>query len=280
MSNLLKRTIFGLLYVVVMVSCIYLFPSGFGVLALFVMGMCMHEFFTMALGSNMLKTLRTQSILCCAVLFMSVYLHLLYALDLRFALLAIIPLVRIVLAPVVDNTIREQIDSTTVIYTAMLYIGIPISLVPLLVVNAAGEYDGTLLLGLFIIIWLSDVGAYAIGTLLGQKPGAKKLAPSISPKKSWWGFAGAVLFGMLTALVLQLVGWVKLNIPYALLLGVVVSTGAVAGDLVESVWKRRFECKDSGNLIPGHGGMLDRFDSSLVALPLAGLYLAIIAMLQ
>ena len=135
------------------------------------------------------------------------------------------------------------------------------------------------MLSLFILIWMSDVGAYCVGTALGQRPDARKLAPSISPKKSWWGFWGGVFFCVAAAVGLHFLTWLPFGLLHCIALGVIVSVAGVCGDLFESMWKRHFGVKDSGNCIPGHGGMLDRFDSSLVAIPLACVYLTLTGLL-
>ena len=114
------------------------------------------------------------------------------------------------------------------------------------------------------LVWATDSGAYFVGTLIGKH----KLAPNISPNKSWEGFwggmAGAVVIAVLGFKLLGL-GWAQL--PALALLTVVAAMMSVAGDLFESLLKRHSGHKDSGRLIPGHGGMLDRLDSLLAALP-------------
>ncbi len=137
-----------------------------------------------------------------------------------------------------------------------------------------GEYSGLLLLAFFIIIWCSDVGAYVFGMALGQKYG-KKLCPEISPKKSWIGAIGGFVMALVGAIVLQLTGILTFPIYHSLILAAVMNVAGVFGDLFESQWKRFYEVKDSGNIIPGHGGMLDRFDSTLLALPAGVLYLVL-----
>jgi len=131
-----------------------------------------------------------------------------------------------------------------------------------------------MLLSFFILIWVCDVGAYCLGTAFGQKPDSKKLAPKISPKKSWWGFWSAVISGIAAATGLHYLTWLPFSLLHCIAIGLVISVGGVCGDLVESMWKRHFDVKDSGNCIPGHGGMLDRFDSALIAIPLACIYLS------
>lgn len=128
----------------------------------------------------------------------------------------------------------------------------------------------------FILAFLSDTGAYFAGRAFGKH----KLAPVISPHKTVEGVVGGVLgatLGMLIfCLVMQLGFKMQVNYLYAVLYGVVGSLGAVFGDLCFSVIKRQTGIKDYGNLIPGHGGVLDRFDSMMVVGPLSELLLLLL----
>ena len=142
-----------------------------------------------------------------------------------------------------------------------------------------GEFSGLLILAFFIIIWSSDVGAFCVGSLFGQKEGSRKLAPSISPNKSWIGFWGGLAFSVVAAVILHFNLLSAIPLVHCLVLAVLVHCAGVCGDLLESLWKRRCGAKDSGNIIPGHGGLLDRFDSSLAAFPVGGLYLLIFKLL-
>ena len=136
-----------------------------------------------------------------------------------------------------------------------------------------------LLVCIFIIVSLNDVGAYFVGSSLGQKSGAKKLAPHISPKKSWWGVIGGCLTGVLVSWGLSALGWLRLDVAHAMCFGAVLSVVGVLGDLVESMWKRYFSVKDSGHLIPGHGGLYDRLDSTIFAIVCAVVYLEVFGLL-
>ncbi len=154
----------------------------------------------------------------------------------------------------------------------VLYVAVPFSLLYLFVYSGGGgafdfEFNKWMLLGFIVIIWANDVCAYLVGWAFGRHP----LFPRLSPKKSWEGFiggvAGAVGFGLLAARFL--------GDSYGLWAGLalVASVTGVAGDLVESMFKRAAGVKDSGALIPGHGGVLDRFDALLLATPFVYVYL-------
>ncbi len=162
---------------------------------------------------------------------------------------------------------------------AQLYIALPFSLLSTLAFHATPQglvaYDAVLPLSVFVFLWINDTGAYICGSLLGKH----KLFPRISPGKSWEGSIGG---GILVIAVAVLVWWLtdqyQLNqlgltaIEWAGL-GLTVVVFGTWGDLVESLFKRTLGIKDSGNILPGHGGMLDRFDSSLLAIPAAVVYL-------
>lgn len=132
------------------------------------------------------------------------------------------------------------------------------------------------ILAIFVMIWLNDTGAYLVGSACGRT----KMFERISPKKTWEGFAGGALFCVggavacyfihISGVMLDCLGWI--------VLGIVVTVFATWGDLVESLFKRSLAVKDSGHLIPGHGGILDRIDSLLMVLPVSTLYLLIVAL--
>ncbi len=138
-----------------------------------------------------------------------------------------------------------------------------------------GSFSGILPLCFFLLIWSSDVGAYCIGSTLGKRFNSRKMAPAVSPNKTWAGFWGGLALCMIVAAVLKACGLLDMPLIHSLVWAVIVSCFGVLGDLLESAWKRHFGVKDSGNVLPGHGGMLDRFDSTLAALPAGALYLLI-----
>lgn len=157
-------------------------------------------------------------------------------------------------------------------FLSLTYVALPLALLNAIVSMAAPR----LLLALFVFIWVNDTGAFLAGTAFGRH----RLFERISPKKSWEGFAGGLIACILVALatnqwcneffqVPELGIWVGLSI--------VTSVFATFGDLVESLIKRTEGVKDSGHLIPGHGGILDRIDSLLLVSPAALIYLTLMA---
>lgn len=149
----------------------------------------------------------------------------------------------------------------------VLYVALPVALLFAIPHMTTVSWEPWVLLWFIFIIWGNDVFAYLVGITLGRH----KMCPSISPKKSWEGFVG----GLLGA---QLVGYIATQAMDAFGyfwygLALVAAVAGVLGDLVESQFKRKVGVKDSGNLIPGHGGVLDRFDALLMATPFVVLYI-------
>ena len=149
----------------------------------------------------------------------------------------------------------------------MVYIGAPFALLDFIAFEK-GEFSAIIVFGLLLLTWMNDTGAYIIGSKFGKTP----LFPSVSPNKTWEGTLGGIATTFLVAWFfcavtdqLRLVDWV--------ILALIVSIFGGLGDLVESMLKRSAGVKDSGHLLPGHGGVLDRFDAFIFLLPFAAAYL-------
>ncbi len=166
---------------------------------------------------------------------------------------------------------REQSPLTNLAFSYMgqMYIALPLGLMSMYYTFDNGPY---LLLAMFVMIWLSDTGAYLVGSMIGRH----KLIPRVSPGKTWEGFAGGVLFAIGSAFVFKYCFpfyYSGISIVALCGMGLVVSLFATWGDLVESLIKRTLGVKDSGNIMPGHGGILDRIDSLLLVIPASLIYL-------
>lgn len=171
-------------------------------------------------------------------------------------------------------------------YTMMsqMYIALPFSMLGVLAFRGSHEgvvYSWVAPLSVFVFLWINDTGAYLCGSLLGKH----KLFPRISPGKSWEGSIGGFVFVSAIAVLIwhlaESYGYndLSLNAYEWVGLGLIVAVFGTWGDLVESLFKRTIGIKDSGNILPGHGGMLDRFDSSLMAMPAAVVYLYTLTLL-
>ena len=150
----------------------------------------------------------------------------------------------------------------------VIYVAVPLSLAHFIVFTEDGMYSPNLMIALLALIWIYDSGAYLFGISLGKH----RLFERISPKKSWEGSIGGTLMALAAAfLISKQIG--EIGLVHWLILTLLVTVMSTFGDLSESLLKRRFGLKDSGQLIPGHGGLLDRFDSLLFAIPVFVCYL-------
>ncbi len=272
MNNFVKRTLSGVGFVAVMLAALLLNKYIFGAVMTISLIVMMKEFLKMTCGKNYWFS-QILSILAGTTLFVLVFLYKGFNFPGRLVILAFIPIFILMINSLYVKD-KTRFDKFSNLYTAVLYIAVPWSLLNFAVFNGEGTFSGILLLSFFIIIWGSDVGAYIFGITLGQKYG-KKLFPSISPKKSWIGFWGGMAMSVALAIGLHYLGLMPFKLLHCIAIAVLLDVTGVYGDLIESQWKRHYEVKDSGNIIPGHGGLLDRFDSALIAIPIGIIYLVL-----
>lgn len=277
MNNLIKRTISGIAFAVIMLAAFLTNKYVFGAVMLFALIVMMREFLQMTCGKEY-RYSQILSILAGVILFVLVYLFKGFNFPGRLVILAFVPVFILMINSLYVKD-KTRFDKFANFYTALIYIAVPWSVLNFAVFNADGDFNGRLLLCFFCIIWGSDVGAYCFGMALGQKYG-KKLFPSISPKKSWIGFWGGMLTAVLVSVALYFAGVFpmeagsqRFDLLHCVIIAVLLDIAGVYGDLIESQWKRHYNVKDSGKLIPGHGGLLDRFDSALIAIPIGIIYL-------
>jgi phosphatidate cytidylyltransferase len=168
---------------------------------------------------------------------------------------------------------KTPIESLAYSLLGQMYIVLPFTLANYLVfIHVAGEYSGIYLLALLVFIWVNDSFAYLTGMAFGKH----RLFERISPKKSWEGFIGGAIVSIASSLIFAYFFPSLSRFEWLGFAAVVVIFGTW-GDLFESLLKRTLGVKDSGNMIPGHGGILDRFDSTILAIPAVFVYLLLIA---
>ena len=289
MKNLIIRTISGLAFIVVMIGSILWGVLPYAIVMGLIIAAMMNEYINISIGKKFpaQKYLAIASGLLFFVLLLIVQMKLA---DWNYLLLTLIPLTLLFISNLyvkgfnnhnisIEGDIKTRQDNgfekIPFIMGSILYIAIPMSLCNLIVLDDASgnmEYTGMILLSMFIILWATDVGAYCLGSTLGQRFG-KRLFPSVSPKKSWIGFWGGMICATAAAVLLQIAEILPISTVSAVGLGIIICIFGVWGDLVESQFKRNFGVKDSGSIMPGHGGMLDRFDGALTAFPMAVIYL-------
>ena len=272
MNNFIKRTLSGIGFVAIMLAALLTNKFVFGIVMLLSLVVMMREFLHMTCGSEY-RYSQILSIFAGVTLFVLTYLFKGFNFPGRLVILAFIPVFVVMINSLYVKD-KSRFDKFANLYTAILYIAVPWSVFNFAVFNGNGDFNGKLHLAFIAIVWGSDVGAYLFGITLGQKYG-KKLFPSISPKKSWIGFWGGMLMAIAVAMILHYAGLMPFTLLHCVFLAVLLDVAGVYGDLIESQWKRHYNVKDSGNLIPGHGGLLDRFDSALIAIPIGVIYLVV-----
>lgn len=271
-SNFVQRTITGILFVVVLVGGIILTPISFGILFALISALSVHEFGQLMNQSRKVTINKNITSLAGAYLFLAVMAFCTRAIGAEVFLPYLLLLLYLMITELYLKR-ENPLGNWAFTMLSQLYVALPFALLSVLAFHndeAAGSvsYNPILPLSVFVFIWLSDTGAYCVGSLIGKH----RLFERISPKKSWEGSIGGGVFSIASSLVfahffpfLNLVEWMGLALTV-----VVFGTW---GDLTESLMKRQLGIKDSGNILPGHGGMLDRFDSALMAIPASVIYL-------
>ena len=278
MNGTVKRTIFGVLFLAVMLGGLLFYEFLYTVLFAFITFVMLKEFYRMTMGKAYEQSQRS-AVIMGVIFFLSTNSYFFSS----FSLTSLVGLGLFMLFLLMAESIflyKENSDflKTGYLYAGLLYIGLPLALSNA-VVCRNGEFSGLLMVAFFCIIWASDVGAYCFGMLFGQKSWSKKMCPAISPKKSWAGFWGGMLMAMVAGAILNWTGLFAFPIWHCLIVSALMHCTGVLGDLFESLWKRSTGVKDSGNIIPGHGGLMDRFDSALFAIPTGYIYLLIFSLI-
>ncbi len=276
MKNLIVRTISGIVFVAIFLAGLLWHPIAYCVVFTAAVAVMMYEYLTITLGQSE-PLAKVFSLLTGVATFVLMFLTQGYGLDAKW--LAVLPLAALVLPTIVLFTKHpENYSKSPFLLSALLYIALPFAMTNLIVFDpTTGEFNAKVLLAVMIFIWASDVGAYLFGMALGQRFGGK-LFPSISPKKSWIGYWGGLLTALIFGWVVKAIGLVDFPLVHCFILAAIVNVTSTLGDLAESQLKRNFGIKDSGKIMPGHGGLLDRFDGALFAFPAAVLYIILLGL--
>lgn len=270
MKNIATRSISGIVYVTLIVGSIMLGAPYFMGLAILFAVLATIEFHNLTRhlypGGKKLSTDLITDIAASAaiVLISSQPSKFFYGIA---VLLAAYILIRLVMA-LYDRS-GHALVSAALSVLSVAYIGLPLGFASSINYFSAGtETTRYLMLIIFVMIWLNDTGAYCVGCLLGRH----RLFERLSPKKSWEGFWGGMLFCMAASVGAYYLCPGNTSLPFWLGLGVTVCVFATWGDLFESLIKRTVSVKDSGHIMPGHGGILDRIDSLLFVAPATFIY--------
>lgn len=277
MSELIKRTLTGLIFITIIIGAILWNKFSVGIIFLLISIFGLIEFFKLMEKAGFKPKKSIVSIVG-AVIYSILFL---YSLDpIYFKLLFILfPLLVLIVALELFRKNETPISNIAFSIMGILYVVVPFALLNFF---AYGNSDNTiikivspnhpayLLLGFFIIQWSCDTGAYLAGSTIGKT----KLFPTISPNKTWEGFIGGMALSILIAYLISI--YTNTNSIHWIGIATIVVLFGTLGDLTESQIKRSSGAKDSGSLLPGHGGFLDRFDGVLFSAPFVLAYLHIV----
>lgn len=277
MKNFIQRTITGLVFVAILVGCIIGGPLSFGLLFCIISTMATAEFCNLMNQQKDVHINKNICILGSTTLFLCFFY---YGMNPSQTGIFIPYLIIIIYLMISELYLKKNhpLNSWAYAMFSQLYVALPFALLNVLAFQSnsfesVSQYQYILPLSIFIFNWMNDSGAYCTGVLFGKHPLFKR----ISPKKSWEGSIGGAAFCIAASLalahffpIMPIIAWIGMAL-------VVVLFGTW-GDLTESLMKRHLGIKDSGNILPGHGGILDRFDSAIMAIPATVVYLFFISL--
>lgn len=277
-NKFLTRALTGAVFVAILIGCILSGPIAFSVLFAIICAMTINELGNIIEKSGLAQINKPISILAGIFLFFG-FAYIGITSD-NYAILT--PYLFLIMYLFISELYlkkKNPVNDIAFSLMSQLYIALPFALLNVLAFYIPDEsqssvYSPILPLSIFIFTWINDSGAYCVGVLFGKH----RLFERISPKKSWEGSFGGGIFSIIGAIIIANYFPILSHTEWIGLALTVVIFGTW-GDLVESLIKRTIGIKDSGNILPGHGGMLDRFDSTLMAVPASVLYLYILSIL-
>ena len=270
-NNFTIRVLTAIVFSVVLIGGTVLHPLSFFILFFTIIIIGLLEFYKLVEVAE-IKPQYITGVLLGVLIFSGNYLFARNLVDFKMFLVIIPVLVTIM---IVELYRQKKNPFTNIAFTIFgaSYVSIPFAILSWFVFNPVfpKPFYPKLLIGFFILIWANDSGAYIVGSLIGKH----KLFERISPKKTWEGFLGGGMFALLAALVISYFVDV-ISLSDWLIIASLTFVFGTFGDLLESLLKRMVNVKDSGQIMPGHGGILDRFDSLIIAAPMVFIYLMII----
>lgn len=279
MKNLITRSITGVLFVAIIVVC-FMCPEGMIMVFALITGLTVWEYTGLVNTIDGVAVNRFISTAAGVYLFLAVAGFCSGITPSAVFIPYLLSVIYLFISELYTES-KNAINNWAYTMLSQMYVALPLATINILAFRDIGGqvvFSYLTPLSIFIFLWANDTGAYCFGSLFGKH----KLFPRISPGKTWEGSVGGGILVLVVAAIIgylessnadQMLGGSTMSIPEWMGMGLVVVFFGTWGDLVESLFKRTLGIKDSGNILPGHGGMLDRFDSSLMAMPAAVVYL-------
>lgn len=272
MKNFTKRTLTGIIYVILLLAGTMIHPLVFGVVFAIMLFFVQLEFYKLVENSGYYCPHKRVGLILGVLLFAVCFGVVYKLLPIIFSLL-FIPFLTLIFLFEILRVDSQVLKNATITLAGFIYVAVPISLLNFIVFSG---FPGTpvfypsTLVGIFFVVWAYDSAAY----LIGSKWGRNKIHKKISPNKTWEGFIAGAVFGLIMGIV-NAVLFQRLTVASWLAIASVIVLFGTLGDLFESKIKRELKVKDSGTIMPGHGGLLDRVDSLLFAIPFIFIWLII-----
>jgi len=278
LGNFYTRTLTAVWIVIFILGGFWLHPVSFFITGLVLLAGAQYEYYLLIKNTGIRPQIVTGILTGCSLYIVSTLVAA-GLVDKKYFLF-IIPLTLIIMITELYRKQERPFDSLAHTFFALLYIAVPFSLFPFSAFSRTGfssllahpniVFSPGIVVGFLLLLWANDTGAYITGVTLGRH----RLMERISPKKSWEGFFGGMIIAVMVAWLLS--GWLGVvDTAGWIIISLIISIAGTFGDLIESMLKRSIDVKDSGSILPGHGGFLDRFDSAIISFPLVYLFISL-----
>jgi phosphatidate cytidylyltransferase len=278
LGNFYTRTLTAVWIVIFILGGFWLHPVSFFITGLVLLAGAQYEYYLLIKNTGTRPQMLKGIIAGCSLYIVSTLVA--SGLVDKKYFLFLIPLALIIMIAELFRKQEKPFDSLAHTFFALLYIAVPFSLFPFSAFSRTGFssllahpdiiFSPGIVVGFLLLLWANDTGAYLNGVTLGRH----RLMERISPKKSWEGFFGGMIIAVLAAWLLS--GWLGVvDSAGWIIISLIISIAGTFGDLIESMLKRSIDVKDSGSILPGHGGFLDRFDSAIISFPLVYLFISL-----
>ncbi|OFY59808.1 MAG: hypothetical protein A2V50_08415 [Bacteroidetes bacterium RBG_19FT_COMBO_42_10] len=278
MNNFFRRTLTGAWIVIFILGGFWLHPVSFFLTGLIVLAGSQYEYYVMIRNTGIRPQMIPGMITGSSAYIVSTLIAT-GKIQMKYLVL-LVPLIVVIMITELYRKEKKPFDSLAHTFFSILYTALPFSLFPFSAFGHTGldsllphkleMFSPGIIVGFLILLWTNDTGAYLTGISFGRH----RLMERISPKKSWEGFFGGLILTVIIAWLLS--GWLGVVDKTGwIIISIIISISGTYGDLIESMLKRSIGVKDSGTIMPGHGGFLDRFDSAIISFPLVFLFITL-----